>query len=95
MPSPPLGMSDLMQRAQQGDPNAIETLQQLGVPPPGGGAGVPPGMAPPGGMPAMGPSMGGGMPPGGAPGGAGMPPSQSVPPAMIQKILGALRGGGM
>lgn len=91
----PMGLSGLLQRAQQGDPSALEMLQQLGIgpdgqpaPPPGG----PPGMPPGGGGP---PGMGGGPPPGGMapPGGGGMPPPGGggmPPPAMMSQ---ALRGG--
>jgi hypothetical protein len=91
----PMGLSNLLNRAQQGDPSALEMLQQLGIgpdgqpmPPPGG----PPGMPPGGGGP---PGMGGGPPPGGMapPGGGGMPPPGGggmPPPAMMSQ---ALRGG--
>jgi len=98
----PMGLSNLLNRAQQGDPSALEMLQQLGIgpdgqpaPPPGGppgmpgGGGGPPGMGggPP--MGAGGPPMGppGGMPPGG---GGGMPPD----PRMMQaaQMSQGLRG---
>jgi hypothetical protein len=94
-PSMPMGLSSLLQRAQQGDPSALEMLQQLGIgpdgqpaPPPGG----PPGMPPGGGGP---PGMGAGPPPGGMapPGGGGMPPPGGggmPPPGMMSQ---ALRGG--
>ena len=57
---PPMGLANLQMRAQQGDPQAIQMLQELmgpggnpgagagpGGPPPGQG-GPPPGMVPPG-----------------------------------------------
>jgi len=91
----PMGLSSLLQRAQQGDPAALEMLQQLGLgpdgqplPPPGGAPGMPPGGGGPPGMgggPPMGPS---GPPPGGMPppGGGGMPPpgGGGMDPQMMQ-----------
>ena len=48
METPPMGLLNLQQRARQGDPQAIQLLQELGQ----GGGGVPPqGMAPQGGVP--------------------------------------------
>lgn len=98
----PLGLGNLMQRAQQGDPSAMEMLQELGyggggqMPPGGAGAGGTTGMPP---MPVGGSSMppqggpppqGGGAPGGGMPGGMNM--QQMVP--MIMQMVQALRGGG-
>lgn len=98
----PMGLSTLLQRAQQGDPSAVEMLQQLGIGPdgqpagpPGGGApGMPPGGGGPPGM-GGGPPMGpGGPPPGGMPppGGGGMPPDPRMMQAM--QMAQGLRGGG-
>jgi hypothetical protein len=76
----PPEMQQLMVRAQQGDPQAIQMLQRLqasqGGPPMGG----PPGM-PPGGPPGM-PPPGAGGPPGMSPGGPPMggPPMSAMPP---------------
>jgi hypothetical protein len=95
----PMGLADLKNRAAQGDPSAIQMLQELGMGDPGmGGGGMPPpggggdpgmgGMPPPGGPP-------GGMPPGGAPG--GMPPGGGQDPGMMMKVMQmiqGLRGGG-
>ena len=55
MQTPPMGLANLQMRAQQGDPQAIQMLQELmgGGGPPGGppGAGGPPPGPPQGGPP--------------------------------------------
>ena len=92
MPLPPMGQADLMRRAQQGDPDALATLNELGMQlSQGMGGGGMPGMAPPGGMAP--PVGGGGMPSGGPQGAGGLPPGQSIPPGMIQGLLQKMRGG--
>lgn len=82
MPNPmELALANLQQRAQQGDPQAIQMLQQLM----GGQGGPPQGGPPPGG--------GGGMPP---PGGGMPPPGMGPPPGQEQAMMSqALRGGGV
>lgn len=85
-----MGVQDLMRRASQGDPDAVQMLQDLGYPlPPGvGGMQQPGGMAPGG----MAPPGGGGMPPGGM-GGGGLPGGQQIPPGLMQMLAQKLRGG--
>jgi hypothetical protein len=95
----PQMIQQLMMRAQQGDPQAIQMLEQLGL---GGGGGPPPGAGgmPPPGRPPQGapPSMQGGMPPGGMgvqPGGMGMPPPRGDGgPQQAQITAQLLRGRG-
>ena len=92
---PPLGLQNLVNRASQGDPSAIEMLGELGYDPQGNPAGGPPGGMPGGPPPGMAPGgpMGGmgGMAPQGGPPPMGMPPQQS--PGMIQQMIRGLRGG--
>lgn len=87
MPDPQqmqLVMADLQKRAQMGDPQAVQMLQQLM----GGQGGPPQGGPPPGGMPPPGGPPGAGGPP---PPGMGPPPG---PPGQQQAMMAqALRGG--
>ena len=110
MPNPAmLGQADLMRRAQMQDPEALETLKQMGIQVPSARPGFPgptsnveAGMAPGGQLPQlppgqnyMGPAGGGQVPPG-MPQGlpAGHPQGPPPEPGMIQMLLQKLRGGG-
>jgi hypothetical protein len=100
----PMALQSLTQRASQGDPGALDQLQQLGYdaqgnplpppgPPPGAMGGMPPGG--PGGMPGGGglpPGAGGMSPPGGMPPPQGLPPGPGGP-GQAAMMSQALRGG--